>query len=323
MDTANNSVILELKDLTKIYKNDIFKKPQVALDHVSVQFKRGICHGLLGHNGAGKTTAIKSIFQLITPNAGSIFFKNKLLRKKDLLKLGYMPEINKNLKNITVNEALAFQLQVLRPDLNATAKKNRITALLKETGLEPHRHKLAGKLSKGLGRRLSWGLATIHDPELIILDEPFSGLDPWGRIQMENWILQKKNLGISIILCTHEIWAIESICDEICILKKGALVFPKSEAQNPTGDGKVEGLFHLKLSGIPEAELYRNINELKMPLWRRLTMQGFTAHLVFEDYNHAITWLNWAQEGHHIVLTFEQKNDIRDADLMEYFKVEA
>jgi len=215
--SSNNA--LEITKLQKTFSSDILKKSTSVVKNLDLSFEAGKCTGLLGHNGAGKTTTIKMIFGLIKPidqNARGV--------------LGYMPEISKLPKNLKVSETVFFQNKLFQDSSGQTKKESRkrINSLLKESGLWTHRNKKISQLSKGLARRVSWCCAVSHNPDIIILDEPFAGLDPIGRRDMASWIEALKSQEKTIVLCTHEIEAILNNCDALNILRFGELAFSGS-----------------------------------------------------------------------------------------------
>ncbi len=226
--SSNNA--LEITKLQKTFSSDILKKSTSVVKNLDLSFLSGKCTGLLGHNGAGKTTTIKMIFGLIRPDSGEIKINDKLIDQKARGILGYMPEISKLPKNLKVAETIFFQNKLFQSSSGQTKEqsKKRINSLLKEAGLWTHRNKKISQLSKGLARRVSWCCAVSHDPEIIILDEPFAGLDPIGRRDMSSWIEALKSNNKTVILCTHEIEAILNNCDSLNILRFGELAFSGS-----------------------------------------------------------------------------------------------
>ena len=132
-----------------------------------------------------------------------------------------MAEINKLPQHLTCLEAIRYHCMLY----DIENKEELIKKKLEEVELWEHKSKKLKDLSKGMGRRISWAMATIHAPELLILDEPFSGLDPKGRILIERLIGEQKNRGISILLCTHEIDAVSRVCDNFYVINNGKLVF--------------------------------------------------------------------------------------------------
>ena len=185
---------IELINLQKTFRDDLLKKDQIVLNSLNCSFAKGECTGLLGHNGAGKTTTIKMILGLLKPDNGTIRINGKSLTTESKRNIGYMAEVNKLPATLTPIEILNNQLRIFNPKKysDRSTRKKRILEKLEEVGLGNHSSKLVRNMSKGMGRRLAWAVATIHEPEFLILDEPSSGLDPLGRHKMLEWIKEDK-----------------------------------------------------------------------------------------------------------------------------------
>ncbi len=313
------SLILEVKNLRKVFDQDLFKKKQVALNDVNLAFPEGSCTALMGHNGAGKTTTIRTIFGLIKPDHGQVLFKGKPLTLEDKRSIGYMPETNKLPGNLSCEEVLWHQLRVFNPkDLKSKHYKEAIEKQLREVGLWEHRKKRVGKLSKGMGRRLSWAQATIHRPELIILDEPMSGLDPMGHQLMSRLIRQLHEQRVSIILCTHELWAIKELCDHVHIMKKGQLVF--SSLTPVPGQQSSQQLQHFLAVSGTSAEALRSMQETSgLPSWGDIRKHSYRTELWFKDYPDAVKWLQACLSKGLLVVDFRKSSGLDEAQLISYF----
>ena len=155
---------------------------------MSFEVLKGKCTGFLGHNGAGKTTSIKMILGLTNITSGSIEFEGENIKSVSNSNFGYMAETSKLPSHLTCYEALKYHCMLY----DIQDETSLIDEKLKEIELWDHKNKRLSELSKGMGRRISWALATIHKPKLLILDEPFSGLDPKGRILIEKLIVEEK-----------------------------------------------------------------------------------------------------------------------------------
>ena len=165
------------------------------------------------------------------PDQGAIHFAGHPLQTKDRREIGYMPESDALPRKLTPLESLVYQARIFGQKISL----DQIMELLKKVGLYKHRNKLNHKLSKGMGRRLAWALASFHKPTLLILDEPFSGVDPVGRVDMAAWIKELHEAGTSILICTHELDLIPEYTNEVYILNQGKLVF-HSNSPLPTRD---------------------------------------------------------------------------------------
>ena len=213
--------VLNIENLTVAYPKG-FNKEKTAIDEVSLRIDKGRILGLLGPNGAGKTTLIKTIIGLINSKAGRIFLFGEPASSRAKTRIGYMPEIANFYWFFTAKEllwTLGRLSGVERKDLPARIKK-----VLEITSLSGEEGQLIKGFSKGMSERLNAAQAILHDPELLILDEPFSGLDPLGRIHMRNILNALKKEGKTILLSSHELSEAELISDDICVMKKGKVL---------------------------------------------------------------------------------------------------
>jgi len=289
--------ILALKSLTKIYNSDVLKKKFCAVDSLSLAFEEGKVTGLLGHNGAGKTTTIRMILGLVRPNVGLIEFRGKPISYSDRRVIGYMPETNRLPQSLTPEEALRSHLSCY-PGVKVT--KELIANTLEQVGLEKHKTKKIKELSKGLGRRVAWALATTHDPDFLILDEPMSGLDPLGRAEFSQWILQLRKRNKAILLCMHELEMIDQLCDEVVMLSRGRLIYA---SHNEEKSDRV--MWHLCVSGIGLENLEPLISGLPAANYQE-TLE-FAHKFWFKDQHIGLKWLKaLSSEG---VLIQEFKED--------------
>lgn len=224
--------ILEAKSLSKSFKPHFWSKSLVRLKDLSFSLPEGSATALLGHNGAGKTTTIRILLGIVKSESGSVLFRGNHISDHDKAQIGYMPENNKLAINLTPLEILDGQLAML--SFGKKERNQKIQEVLEVVGLAQHQHKQVRSLSKGLGRRLAWAQATIHSPSLVILDEPFSGLDPLGRAELECWIAQLREQGVSLLMSTHELDAAQRTCDRFFLLRSGQLVKEVEGVQNQT-----------------------------------------------------------------------------------------
>jgi len=213
---------LKISGLTVAYPAG-FGKEKLALDGLSLEVKAGEVFGLLGPNGAGKTTLIKSILGLINIKRGRIeLFGESNLLPGAKARLGYMPETANYYWFMTAGEILGIFGGLA--GMKGSGLKDRIDAVLEMVGLSGQKDELVRTFSKGMQVRLNIAQAILHDPEMLILDEPFSGLDPLGRIDMRNILKKKKDEGRTIFLSSHELSEAELICDNICIIREGRIL---------------------------------------------------------------------------------------------------
>ena len=205
-----------IEGLSKAYDN------QKAVDNISFEVRTGEIVGFLGPNGAGKTTTMKMITQFISPDAGRITIGGKVIAKENIRgSIGYLPENNPLYEDMPVMDYLAFcgQLQGIRKN----QLDQRVREMIVMCGLNEEKHKKIGELSKGYRQRVGLAQAMIHDPAILILDEPTTGLDPNQRVEIRELI---KRLGMhkSVILSTHILPEVEATCDRILIINKGQIV---------------------------------------------------------------------------------------------------
>lgn len=217
-----NDDVLEISDLSYCYKKEWSTKTILALDSVSFNVKKGEAFGFLGHNGAGKTTTIKSILGIINPSKGNIKLCGKDHTDNSSRKnLGYLPEQPYFYDYLTVRESLLFY-----GTLSAIPKSilvDRIPEILTLLNLNHRQGSRLRSLSKGLLQRVALAQAIIGDPQILILDEPFSGLDPLGRKEFREIFLYLKKKGVTILMCSHVLGDVEHICDRASILVQGKL----------------------------------------------------------------------------------------------------
>lgn len=207
---------IAIENLTKSYG------PQKAVDNISFEVKTGEILGFLGPNGAGKTTTMKMITQYIRPEHGDIFIDNQSVKTSNTKKnIGYLPEHNSLYPEMPIIDYLAFvgELQ----GIPKAQLPERIREMVRVCGLEAEKHKKIGELSKGYRQRVGLAQAMIHDPEILILDEPTTGLDPNQIVEIRELI---KELGKekTVILSTHILPEVEATCDRILIINNGRIV---------------------------------------------------------------------------------------------------
>ncbi|NIO42816.1 MAG: ATP-binding cassette domain-containing protein [Burkholderiales bacterium] len=223
-DTASPEVTLAAVGLSRRYGNNL------AVDDVSIELKRGEIVGLLGPNGAGKTTAMKMITGNLAPSAGSINVCGIDLIDKPTeakARIGYLPEIPPLYKELRVDEYLRLSGRLHR--LKQPALSEAVARTKQRTGLSDMGRRLIGSLSKGYQQRVGIAQAIIHDPDVVILDEPTVGLDP-NQIREIRALIRELGNERSVILSTHILPEVEAICDRVQILHRGKVVFSEAIA---------------------------------------------------------------------------------------------
>lgn len=207
---------LEARDVVKTYGS------YTALSGVSIQVPTGCVYGLLGPNGAGKTSLIRIINRITAPDEGVVFINGHESTPEDIYNIGYMPEERGLYKKMKVGEQILF-LARLR-GLSTEQAKDRMDFWLNKFGITSWENKKVMELSKGMQQKIQFITTVIHDPNLLILDEPFSGLDPVNAELLKNEILELKEKGKTIILSTHNMNSVEELCNEITLINKSKVV---------------------------------------------------------------------------------------------------
>ena len=215
---------IETIELTKDYAVGFWRKrPRRALDRLSLQVEAGEVFGFLGPNGAGKTTTLKLLMQLVYPSSGEAKILGHPpgdLRAKR--RLGYLPENPYFYDYLTAEELLTYFGALL--GLPPADRRRRVSALLDEVGLESERKLQLRKFSKGMLQRVGIAQALLNEPDLVILDEPMSGLDPLGRRDVRRLILRLRDRGCTVFFSSHVLSDAEALCSRVAILAKGRLV---------------------------------------------------------------------------------------------------
>jgi ABC-2 type transport system ATP-binding protein len=217
------SPAVETRDLAKVYK-DFWGRPKVtALEGLNLTIHRGEVFGLLGPNGSGKSTTIKLLLGLIFPSRGTASVLgepagNTVINER----IGFLPEESYLYKFLTGEETLYFYGKLFR--IPRAELKKRVPLLLDTVGLDAKaRKRKLREYSKGMARRIGLAQALINDPDLILLDEPTTGLDPIGTREMKDLIVSLKKQGKTVILCSHLLADVQDVCDRITILFKGRM----------------------------------------------------------------------------------------------------
>ena len=188
-----------------------------VVDGVTFSVAQGEIFGLIGPNGAGKTTTIRMMMDIIKPDSGSVHILGEKLSEDTKNHIGYLPEERGLYKKLTIVETLTY-LSSLKGD---RVESSRIEELLRRVGMFTHRNKKIEELSRGMGQIIQFLATIIHDPQLLILDEPFSGLDPVNSELLKSIILDLKKQKKAIILSTHQMNQVEELCDRILMINRG------------------------------------------------------------------------------------------------------
>ncbi|MGL5561057.1 MAG: ABC transporter ATP-binding protein [Tannerellaceae bacterium] len=214
---------VEANDIVKQYANHL------ALNKVSIQVPKGEIFGLLGPNGAGKSTLIRIINRITAPDSGTVLIDGRPSVQDDVYKIGYLPEERGLYKKMKVGEQAIYMAQLKGLDY-FTAKK-RLQVWFEKFDIMPWWNKKLEELSKGMQQKIQFIITVIHDPELLIFDEPFSGFDPVNAELLKQEILEFKKKGKTIIFSTHNMSSVEEICDEIALINKANVVLSGKVAE--------------------------------------------------------------------------------------------
>ena len=217
-----SDVVIETHNLTKVYRDFWGRQKVRALKALDREVRRGEIFGLLGPNGSGKTTTIKLLLGLLFPTSGRalVFGKDASDVGKNE-RIGYLPEESYLYKFLNAEETLDFYGRLF--NIPAKERRERVNRLISEVKLDWARRRQLKEYSKGMTRRIGLAQALINDPELILLDEPTTGLDPMGSREMKDTILRLRDEGKTVLLCSHLLPDIQDVCDRIAILHSGEL----------------------------------------------------------------------------------------------------
>jgi ABC-2 type transport system ATP-binding protein len=217
-----DEVVVEARNLSKTYRDFWGRSKKVALKPLDLEVRRGEIFGLLGPNGSGKTTTLKLLLGLIFPSSGeALVFGRDATDVSKNERIGYLPEESYLYKFLDAEETLDFYGRLF--DMPPEERKRRADMLIEMVGLGRDKKRQLKEYSKGMTRRIGVAQALINDPELVMLDEPTSGLDPIGTREMKDLIIDLKNRGKTVIMCSHLLADVEDVCDRIAVLHQGEL----------------------------------------------------------------------------------------------------
>ncbi len=268
MPTADNELAsradaaVHTENLTKVYK-DFWGRPKVtALDDLNLTINRGEVFGLLGPNGSGKSTTIKLLLGLIFPTAGSASILGEPAGSTTINeKIGFLPEESYLYRFLNGEETLRFYGRLFK--MSKRDLDRRVPELLDIVGLDQKsRKRKLREYSKGMARRIGLAQALINNPDLILLDEPTTGLDPIGTREMKDLILSLKQQGKTVLLCSHLLADVQDVCDRITILFRGKMMeLARDAAGMPVGVAPVKEVLQVK--GISTVEA-RGMNDQQL-----------------------------------------------------------
>jgi ABC-2 type transport system ATP-binding protein len=214
--------VIETFSLTKVFSDWWGRSKVCAVDNLNLKIVKNEVYGLLGPNGSGKTTTIKMLLGLLYPTKGrSLIFGGDSSNPKINIRIGFLPEESYLYRYLNARETLDFYGSLF--DLPSEVRRMRTESLLDMVGLKAVANRPVGTYSKGMARRIGLAAALINDPDLLILDEPTTGLDPIGTRQIKDLILTMAKRGKTILLCSHLLADVEDVCDRIAIMYGGKI----------------------------------------------------------------------------------------------------
>jgi ABC-2 type transport system ATP-binding protein len=262
MSTSDPYTTISVSNLAKSFGS------AMAVNDVTFDVRAGEIFGLLGPNGAGKTTTIRMILDIFKPDHGEIKVLGGPMTEQKKEQIGYLPEERGLYKDIKVEDCVIY-LAELKGMSRRTAKE-RADAYFKQLDLTEHRHKKVNDLSKGMQQKVQIITTLIHQPKLIVIDEPFSGLDPVNTRMIQEMLMKERERGTSIVMSTHQMYQVEEMCDRIVLINKGDSVLYGSvdEIRRRYADNAVRVVVRGELPvilGVIETSRKGNEHTLHMP----------------------------------------------------------
>lgn len=248
-------MLLEAQNIHKQFAN------HTALDDVSISIPEQSIFGLLGPNGAGKTTLIRIINQITAPDSGQVLFNGKTLKRTDVANIGYLPEERGLYKKMKVGEQSIYLAQL--KGLSRSEAKRRLKYWFEKMDIMQWWDKKVQELSKGMAQKAQFVTTVLHEPKLLIFDEPFSGFDPINTNLIKKEILELKQKGTTIIFSAHDMPSVEEVCDHIALINKSKVILEGNI--NTVKEKYKDNTYHLQYTGSLDKshELYQLISEEK------------------------------------------------------------
>jgi ABC-2 type transport system ATP-binding protein len=277
--------IIEIEGLHKSYPN------HKALDDINLSIEEGKVFGLLGPNGAGKTTLIRIINQILQPDEGIVKFNGEILTRKHSQSIGYLPEERGLYKKMKVGEQALYLAQL--KGMSKKEAKEKLNYWFEKLGASNWWNKKIEDLSKGMAQKIQFITTVLHNPKVLILDEPLSGLDPVNSLLIKNEILALKKNKTSIILSTHDMNSVEEICDEVAIINNSKKILQGSISE--IKESYNENLWTVKYKGtqmsltnaewggwemINNESINEHTNQAEIKLLNNFTINNFIKGLI-------------------------------------------
>lgn len=289
---------IETRDLTKHYKKFWSLKKVSALENLNLTVPTGSVFGFLGLNGAGKTTTIKLLLGLSYPSAGSgAVLGQPLGDVKAKEKIGFLPEEAYYQKHLTAIDFLNFCGKTLH--LERGVRKKRIAEMLELVSMQDKGHQKLSQFSKGMLQRVGVAQALLNDPDLVIFDEPLTGLDPKGRSQLKDIMKKLKDAGKTVFFSSHILSDVQEICDHVAILNRGQLIFQGSISELVEVDQR-----SIRVSNLPVKYLEK-LENLSESMGKEGDIWSFEAS---------------SEEQKAKILQFLHKNDLKEESILISYK---
>lgn len=292
--------MIQLQSISKYFEE------VTAVDHISFRIEKGDIYGLLGPNGAGKTTAIRMMMGILEPDKGEIIWNGHSINRKDRLNFGYLPEERGLYQKQKLKETLLY-FGRLR-GMSGHELNSEIDMWLERFDFSDSGNRKIEELSKGNQQKVQFILALLHRPDFVVLDEPFTGLDPLNQVLLKDIIQEKREEGVTFIFSTHQMEQVERLCTNICLINKGQVLIDgtlkevKEKHSNNAVTVKYEG-------EISETELSRFITDPKME-------NGEFNGVLSTSSSEFISWLN----EHVEILSFSQSTPSLEQIFIEEVK---
>ena len=257
-------MLLNLNNICKTYD------AKVAVDNLSLEVPEGVLYGIIGPNGAGKTTTIRMIMNITIPDSGEVLVDGRLPNKDFRNQVGYLPEERGLYRKMTVIEVMTYMAQLKGCSANSVNKS--ADSWLDRMDLLDYKNRKVEELSKGMQQKLQFITTILHEPELVILDELFSGLDPLNIELIKNVLLELKRAGKTVLFSTHVMEQAEKLCDCICMISHGRKVIdgPMADVKSQFGKNSIQletagdNQFVSSLSGVKKTTNFNNYIELEL-----------------------------------------------------------
>ena len=300
--------MIETRYLTKVYKD------LVALDKLNLTIDRGDIYGFIGPNGAGKTTTIKILATLLRPTSGQAFvcgFSVNGQAKHIRRKIGYVPDEFGVYEDMTVSEYLEFFAALY--EIGAVDRKRVIGDVLELTDLSYKREAQVDSLSRGMRQRLALARVLLHDPDVLLLDEPASGLDPRARIEIRELLKELRNMGKTILISSHILSELHELCNAVGIIEQGKLLY-SGRLQDFLDQVKSANVLQVQVREAPEQAAAALAAHDLVARAEVLSSDGFIeVHLTEAAEDPSFVPQLLVERGFRILAVREQKVDLEDA----------